>query len=319
MLLHRFSFYYLIFGFISLLSQYFLSALSFHLHSRSEVGWRCHTFNKFIPSIKMIDENTETKALFLASKWKIVEYGKTGKYSTASLEVNDKNYRATNEKVVICSRGGLGINLVELLDNSQNHGIVAISGFKSNSNAAKPISGNFQVGDVLASVCYTNDDKDIEISVEGRSLDKVIDVLSNLDCDQVEIKVKRLVERGSISVEVFDVDGNAIKTLKVLSGFGVNMRQLLLSNDLPMYDERTYRVDSPYQTGSCEGEGSCGTCTVDIASGFELLNERSKLENRILISQGSSSRYRWACRTKIAVDPNIQGTIRVILKPDSIR
>ena len=37
--------------------------------------------------------------------------------------------------------------------------------------------------------------------------------------------------------------------------------------DIKLYDSRTGRFDSPYQTGDCGGEGTCGTCMVAVLQG----------------------------------------------------
>ena len=53
----------------------------------------------------------------------------------------------------------------------------------------------------------------------------------------------------------------------VLSGMGANLRTALNSQNIKMYDDRTYRFDSPFQTGNCGGDGTCGTCVVAVLSG----------------------------------------------------
>lgn len=48
---------------------------------------------------------------------------------------------------------------------------------------------------------------------------------------------------------------------------GANLRTALNSQNIKMYDDRTYRFDSPFQTGNCGGDGTCGTCVVAVLSG----------------------------------------------------
>ena len=61
--------------------------------------------------------------------------------------------------------------------------------------------------------------------------------------------------------------GEYVGNMTVLSGFGANLRRALNSNNLRIYDDRTYRFDSPYETGNCGGDGTCGTCAVAVLSG----------------------------------------------------
>ena len=53
----------------------------------------------------------------------------------------------------------------------------------------------------------------------------------------------------------------------VLSGMGANLRTALNSQNIKMYDDRTSRFDSPFQTGNCGGDGTCGTCVVAVLAG----------------------------------------------------
>ena len=71
----------------------------------------------------------------------------------------------------------------------------------------------------------------------------------------------------------------------MLSGFGSNLRTLLQINDIRLYDDRTYRFDSPYQQGNCGGDGTCGTCIVAVLAGKELLNEKVRVEDLALKKQ----------------------------------
>ena len=47
---------------------------------------------------------------------------------------------------------------------------------------------------------------------------------------------------------------------------------------------------------NCGGVGSCGTCTVDVLEGAELLDERSDAEERKLKKKPDS--YRLACQVR---------------------
>lgn len=66
----------------------------------------------------------------------------------------------------------------------------------------------------------------------------------------------------------------------MLSGLGANLRTALNSQNIKMYDDRTSRFDSPFQTGNCGGDGTCGTCVVAVLSGksYFPLRRSSNLE-----------------------------------------
>lgn len=60
----------------------------------------------------------------------------------------------------------------------------------------------------------------------------------------------------------------------MLSGMGANLRTALNSQNIKMYDDRTYRFDSPFQTGNCGGDGTCGTCVVAVLSGWSFKQKK---------------------------------------------
>ena len=93
----------------------------------------------------------------------------------------------------------------------------------------------------------------------------------------------------------------------------------LQSRDLKLYDMNTYRFDSPYQTGDCGGEGTCGTCTVGIQEGKNLCNQKVLIEDKAMKKQGCPQNWRWACRTTVGGEDigNKGGNIKVILRPQS--
>jgi ferredoxin len=53
----------------------------------------------------------------------------------------------------------------------------------------------------------------------------------------------------------------------VLAGYGSNLRTALQAKNMKLYDDRTARFDSPFQTGNCGGDGTCGTCVVAVLQG----------------------------------------------------
>lgn len=110
------------------------------------------------------------------------------------------------------------------------------------------------------------------------------------------VKVKRLIKRAEIVVQIYGPSDEYVMNVTALSGYGVNLRTALNSYSIKLYDERTARFDSPYQTGNCGGEGTCGTCIVAVTQGANLLNERVRVENAALDNQGAPPSWRWSCR-----------------------
>jgi ferredoxin len=87
--------------------------------------------------------------------------------------------------------------------------------------------------------------------------------------------------------------------------------------NMKLYDDRTARFDSPYQTGNCGGDGTCGTCVVQVLAGSNLLNPRVRVEDGALSKQLAPPNYRWACKVRVAPDPTMSGTLKIKLRPQS--
>ena len=105
---------------------------------------------------------------------------------------------------------------------------------------------------------------------------------------------------------------------QVRSGYGANLRQALNSNNMKIYDDRMARFDSPYQTGNCGGDGTCGTCVVSVLSGANLLNERVRVEDGAMRQQLAPPNWRWACRAQVTPGkPTVSGTLKIKLRPQS--
>ncbi|KAJ1427666.1 hypothetical protein B484DRAFT_397161 [Ochromonadaceae sp. CCMP2298] len=92
----------------------------------------------------------------------------------------------------------------------------------------------------------------------------------------------------------------------------------LLSTNLKVYDDRTARFDSPFQTGNCGGDGTCGTCVVAVLSGGDLLNDKVLVEDKALRAQVSPPNYRWSCRVKVGPRPEEGGEVTVKLRPQTV-
>ena len=65
-----------------------------------------------------------------------------------------------------------------------------------------------------------------------------------------------MVPRGTIQVKVVGPQGEDAGEFEILAGYETNLRTALLANNLRLYDPRTARFDSPYQSGDCGGEGT---------------------------------------------------------------
>lgn len=87
--------------------------------------------------------------------------------------------------------------------------------------------------------------------------------------------------------------------------------------NMKLYDDRTARFDSPYQTGNCGGDGTCGTCVIQVLSGSNLLNARVRVEDGALRKQLAPPNYRWACKVRVAIDPTTSGTLKIKLRPQT--
>ena len=120
--------------------------------------------------------------------------------------------------------------------------------------------------------------------------------------------------------QVYGPDKEYVESFDVPSGYGINLRRELQSRDFKLYDANTARFDSPYQTGDCGGEGTCGTCTVGISEGKELINDKVMVEDKAMKQQGCPPNWRWACRTIIGGEAvgNKGGKIKVVLRPQSV-
>ncbi|CAN0412615.1 unnamed protein product, partial [Ectocarpus sp. 13 AM-2016] len=66
-----------------------------------------------------------------------------------------------------------------------------------------------------------------------------------------------------------------------------------------VYDPRTKRFDQPYATGNCAGEGTCGTCFVEVQQGADLLTSPDQ-EELMLLSRGNLP-VRWRLSCKVIV------------------
>jgi len=252
------------------------------------------------------------------SKYKLVRYGQGSSDVRITVEVKDKLYREQNEEVLLSRVGGMGLDLIEFVDE-KGGGLVMVNEVAAGSNAAKPISGGkFLVGDVLTFIQTEDGPRGPSSNLQGLGLDDTLNILAQFSAyDKILLGVKRLVKRNEIVVQMVGPQGEDAGSLAVLSGYGVNLRTLLQSHNMAMYDSRTARFDSPYQTGNCGGDGTCGTCVVSILGGKDLINDRVRVEDMPLRKLGAPPNYRWACRTLVGPANNDKGVLKIKLRPQT--
>mmetsp|Transcript_15434 Transcript_15434/g.15558 ORF Transcript_15434/g.15558 Transcript_15434/m.15558 type:complete len:301 (+) Transcript_15434:109-1011(+) len=269
-------------------------------------------FRKTVLHSTEVDEVTE-KLNEVASKWKLVQYGQRG--DDFRLELPDRTFMDERTRVVVTPQGGLGLSLLEAYSLKQQSGLVLIDEIIPGSNAEK--GGGFQIGDSIVSIASLGDDIKIT-TVEGRNFDYTVNELRKFsEYEKIAITVKRPVKRKEIDVKMYGPKGEFAGNFTVLSGYGTNMRTALQSMNMKMYDERMARFDAPYEGGNCGGEGTCGTCQVEVMEGMDLLNKKVRVEDAVLIQQGMPANYRWACRAEIAGGVNRGGTVRIKLRPQT--
>jgi len=204
----------------------------------------------------------------LGSKIKVVAFGQG--QDNYGLEIQDRLYTEKLVTIPMNSNGGFGLDLMEMYTiqgGLGNGGLVLLDNVVPGSNAEKAAA--FQSGDALISIAGGGK----EVLLEGFNYDATIDrLLLFKDKNEINITVKRIIKRKEIVVEMIGPGGEDAGSFVVLSGYGSNMRTALNSKNMKIYDDRTARFDSPYQTGNCAGEGTCGTCVVQVLEGKDLLN-----------------------------------------------
>jgi len=156
------------------------------------------------------------------------------------LETSDRSFYLANKAVEVTRvDGSLGIDLIEVYSNDDN-----ISGLVLISDASK--CNQLRIGDSI--IKLSNSEQSIDVT--GLNYDNTINAFRQFAEDNtVTLTVQRLQRRKNINVKVVGPNNEYVKEFTVISGYGANLRTALQSNNLKMYDERTSRFDSPYQTG----------------------------------------------------------------------
>lgn len=257
----------------------------------------------------------------IAMRYKVIQFGQTGAPGDFELENQDTAFANELIKITLSREGGLGLDLAEYSAGRGNGGVVLVNDVIEGSNAAK--TGLFMPGDALVSVQAVGDNL-LEgvptgvVNVEGLNFDATIGELGRFrDCSTLTIIVKRLVTREYVTIEMVGPQGEDAGEMVIPAGYGANVRSELQRNNMKVYDPLMARFDSPYQTGDCGGEGTCGTCMIAVLAGSEFLNDRVTVESKGLAKQGAQGNYRWACRTKLRAGVNKGGKVKIMLRPQT--
>jgi hypothetical protein len=208
----------------------------------------------------------------VAARWKSVKFGQGG---SNAIDVSDRDFCYQTFSYTLKRTGGLGLDLLEYNVGKDDLGLVLIGDVIPGSNAAA--AGGFEVGDALSEISSVGQgpgEQPLVTRLEGLNFDETVRMLGLYsEYDQVRITVKRMALRGAVTVVMVGPDGREAGSFRVLSGYGSNMRTALQANNIKLYDDRTARFDSPYQTGNCGGDGTCGTCVVAVLQ-VRYLNDR---------------------------------------------
>ena len=270
-------------------------------------------------SMKLQSSESESKSTEsltvddLAKKIKVISFGQNE--DRYGLQVADRSYTDKLIELKMTAIGGFGFELVEFYTIKGGVGVgglVLLDQIVTGSNAEK---AKFQVGDALCSISEGNNPPTL---LEGLNYDETLNrLLRYKDKSEINVTVKRMMKRKEIVVEMVGPQGEDAGSFVVFSGYGSNMRLALNSKNMRIYDDRTARFDSPYQTGNCGGEGTCGTCVVQVLEGSNLLNPRKDVEDKALKKLGAPNNYRWSCRIAIGPEQSKGGKVKIKLRPQS--
>jgi len=170
--------------------------------------------------------------------------------------------------------------------------------------AGEAALANMAIGDQLCQI--TPAGKNEPINVLGASFDTVMTALATMDRKVQEMDLvlfrgtkEELIaictggdavdQSSSIRVTVIQNKGAADETTRVLTAEpGVNLRKLLVDNDINVYQSLT-------RWTNCKGKQLCGTCIVNVAEGGIGTNRKSMDEASTLRENPDS--YRLSCVT----------------------
>eukprot|EP00903_Cladosiphon_okamuranus_P015477 g14289.t1 len=223
------------------------------------------------------------------------------------LESKDTDYGIEVVKVQVKREPSLGLQLEEVARGGDGRGLVLVAGVTPGGNAEA--SGKIFVGDTLCSAGVEGDMS----RLEALDWDQTVAALGSFaEESEIAIVVKRLVKRESINVQFELPDGSREYDIKA----GSNLRGEMMRLDVPVYDPKTLRYDQPYATGNCAGEGTCGTCFVEVQEGADLLTSPDR-EELMLLSRGNLPvRWRLSCKLIVGKE-NKTGTVKVKAVPQA--
>lgn len=239
-----------------------------YYHTNSYIGINNLNQKKMLTrSSKLIlwDQNNLLDFEVIANNFKIIAFGQKPNQNYG-LEPKDRKYFIMNKSIEVSKINGIGLDLVEVSNKADGvSGLVLIYEIIPGSNAEK--TGSFLPGDALTRIST----KDKAIDVTGLNYDQTLNAIGKFEgSETLSITIQRLQLRKEIKVKVVGPQGEYVTEFNTFSGYGSNLRTALQSNNLKMYDDRTGRFDSPYQTGNCGGEGTCGTCIISVIEGIVL-------------------------------------------------
>lgn len=268
-------------------------------------------------SVSNVDNSAQLSCLTpeeIGIRWKIQTFGRGRNIIRKELNCIDQTFYSEIIKISLTRKQGdsLGLDLIETRSNVVNENIVLISEIIPNSIA--DVSGGFRIGDAFVSISGENTDQ--SVNLEGLTFDSTVNELSKFsNSNVINVRVKRLFKRKDINVSVIGPNDENAGNFTVLSGYSMNLRQLLQEKSFKLYDDRQTRFDSAYQRGNCGGEGTCGTCIVAVMQGVDLLDNKLLIEENALANFPPN--YRWACRVKVGTNPTIGGRIKIKLRPQT--
>ena len=168
--------------------------------------------------------------------------------------------------------------------------------------------GQIKIGDQLCELIpVSNKPTEEPINLIGTSFDMVMSTFANLDRTVTEVdlvffrgtkkELKELCADGTgtaidpdtITVTVIQNKGaKDERTVKLTAPAGVNVRELLVNNNINVYQSVT-------RWTNCKGKQLCGTCIVNITDGSIQTNRKSMDESSTLRENPDS--YRLSCIT----------------------
>jgi hypothetical protein len=259
-----------------------------------------------------IDASAEQRLDEIASKLKLQVYDVDT--SVYGIDSKDPLYGIENihTNIRMDKDGSLGLELTQVAHSDLDHrGLVLVSKISSKTLHETPI----HVGDTIIGVFAG----EFQESTTGLDYDETVDTISRAKQyakehghDSITLELNRLVKRAAVHVVVED-DNGKITNLDALAGD--NLRLLLMHHNTRLYDENTHRLDQPFQTGNCGGEGICGTCMVAVREGMSHLNKVGPQEESILT--GRPRTWRAACKTVVGADNQEGTTLRIRVHPQT--